>query len=268
MKDTVGKSGKVSFMISAVGSMTGASTTGQIKGLFTKLCLNSEAGTAGSAVLSTACGASSTQDWAFQAGAGPGSAGEILGNGLCLGLSSGRGVLAACGPSSTRWFAVGFGLFENASTRTCLNDTTSGAQVRLTSCANIHGDVFSTPAGQVTSGVTGLCLDNPNGTQATVDTCGTGTDNWLQPANNFLLKSSANGLCARAGSPLDNTPVTVSTTCSATSARQAWFWGPGGELINAASGLCLADPSGTPGSGDGLELEDCYGLPGEIWAFN
>jgi hypothetical protein len=43
-----------------------------------------------------------------------------------------------------------------------------------------------------------------------------------------------------------------------------WVPGPGGELINVNSGRCLDDT----GTGARLVQEDCYGLPGEIWALN
>jgi hypothetical protein len=47
---------------------------------------------------------------------------------------------------------------------------------------------------------------------------------------------------------------------------QLWLAGPGGELINEGTGLCLDDPGNSHLAGTQLVLEDCYGTLGEIWA--
>lgn len=47
---------------------------------------------------------------------------------------------------------------------------------------------------------------------------------------------------------------------------QDWLVGPGGELINEASGLCLDDPGNSRVAATHLVQEDCYGQLGETWA--
>jgi len=47
---------------------------------------------------------------------------------------------------------------------------------------------------------------------------------------------------------------------------QQWLVGPGGELINAHSGDCLADPGNKTANGTALKLGACYGRAGETWA--
>ena len=261
-----GKFGKVSFAIVAVGSMSGTSTAAHMRGFFSKFCLDSS-----SSVVANTCSNSASQNWSFIASSAPGGSGNIEQGGKCLGLSSGGlGVLESCSTdASTGWFYLGFGLLQNAATGTCLSDaSTSGLRVGVISCNET--ELWSMPAGQITSGVNGLCLDNPSNTQPEVATCGSATDNWLQLPNEGLLQS-ASGDCARGSrSRVDGTAVQM-VTCVPDSQQPKpgdWFWGPGGELYNITSGLCLADPGNSTTSPTGLLLEDCYGQPGELWGFN
>jgi hypothetical protein len=69
---------------------------------------------------------------------------------------------------------------------------------------------------------------------------------------------------------LDGTPAILASCESAANGNnidQIWVPGPGGELINALSGKCLADPS-AGGAGTSLAQQDCYGSADEIWAIN
>jgi hypothetical protein len=58
----------------------------------------------------------------------------------------------------------------------------------------------------------------------------------------------------------------VSTGFCDAGAAQDWLVGPGGELINSGSGLCLDDPGATQVAGTQLDLQDCDGRLGEVWA--
>jgi hypothetical protein len=69
-------------------------------------------------------------------------------------------------------------------------------------------------------------------------------------------------------STLDGAAVDLYTCSSTRAASQHWIPGPGGELINAHSGKCLAVPSDSTVNGTALKLEDCYGAAGEIWALS
>jgi hypothetical protein len=83
------------------------------------------------------------------------------------------------------------------------------------------------------------------------------------------LESASTTQCLTVASPFAGAPVTQAA-CSpgaTTGLTQIWLPGPGGELINAASGKCLDDPGDGP-SGTALTQEDCYGQLGELWAFN
>jgi len=59
---------------------------------------------------------------------------------------------------------------------------------------------------------------------------------------------------------------TVSTGFCDAGYAQDWLAGPGGELINQGSGLCLDDPGNSQVAGTQLVLEDCDGRLGEVWA--
>ena len=79
-----------------------------------------------------------------------------------------------------------------------------------------------------------------------------------------------NGKCLTVvgSSKLDGAQVEL-YTCSTTSPPspdQRWSFGSNGQLINANSGRCLDDPGNSTVNGTKLVQEDCYDLPGEIWA--
>ncbi len=55
-------------------------------------------------------------------------------------------------------------------------------------------------------------------------------------------------------------------SCASGKASQQWLVGPGGELINAHSGDCLADPGDKAANSTAVKLGACYGRASEIWA--
>jgi hypothetical protein len=91
-------------------------------------------------------------------------------------------------------------------------------------------------AGELYNPTSGKCLDDPgssttNGKQLDVAPC-TGAPNqaWLNTAG------------------------------------ELWELTAYGSIENAYSQKCLADPTNSATNGRQLEIEDCYGLPGEVWA--
>jgi ricin-type beta-trefoil lectin protein len=45
-----------------------------------------------------------------------------------------------------------------------------------------------------------------------------------------------------------------------------WYLTAYGQLENAQAQKCLAIPNNSTANSTRLELEDCYGEPGEIWS--
>jgi hypothetical protein len=66
------------------------------------------------------------------------------------------------------------------------------------------------------------------------------------------------------GSTADGSAVQLSACDHA--AGEAFHVVAYGMLQNPRSGKCLADPADSTASGTRAALEDCYGLPGEVWA--
>ncbi len=76
--------------------------------------------------------------------------------------------------------------------------------------------------------------------------------------------TGAGGWCFDVQSMLDNASVIPDVCGGTTASSQQWLLTPAGQLMNAGSGRCLE----ATGRGQPLKQEDCYGLPGEIWAIN
>jgi hypothetical protein len=131
------------------------------------------------------------------------------------------------------------------------------------------------PAGEITSGVPGDCLDNHNGTATpgnVVDITGcsgaAGAQMWAAESNGTI---DIQGLCldvAGSGTTV-NTPVDVNT-CGA-DGSQGWRARYPDELENVNSHLCLEAPGNPPASGAQLVIAACDGQsaqagPEENWA--
>jgi hypothetical protein len=65
---------------------------------------------------------------------------------------------------------------------------------------------------------------------------------------------------------LDGAEIELAT-CSSSKAER-WIRGPAGQLMNARSGRCLADPANSRTAGAKLTQDDCYSEPGEIWVIS
>jgi hypothetical protein len=190
-------------------------------------------------------------------------------------------VLASCtGAALSDWLYLGFGLLENPATGKCLAvpSATVGTQADVATCTGSNLQTWQLPDGLVSSAAGGGCMDDTGGnsapgTQVTLATCDATKPEQLwsvNPSTGWLTVPQiyfSTCLSPGGNSSLDGAKAVIEDCDTAPGGDIVWLVGPGGELIDAASGKCLDDP-GSGGPGTGLLQEDCYGLPGEIWAIN
>lgn len=219
------------------------------------------------------------QKWEFIPGGGLSGAGQLKESGKCLaiGSSSGNGAKATvqtCSKSARQqWVFGAAGHLRNVNTGRCLairGSATAGKQVVEWSCSGA-GIAWVLPAAPVLSAVPGHCLNDPGasatpGTRVQLSNCSTARgQRWIAETNGTL---SAAGRClAVTSSSMLHGAAIVLARCGSSSA-QKWLRGPDGELMNAHSGLCLADPGSSKASGTRLVQDDCYEQPGEIWVIS
>jgi Ricin-type beta-trefoil lectin domain len=283
-KDTrTGRTASTRFEIYVVGSLTTAAGigpgSGQLEagagGSYSEPCLSAAATTAGTAVVMESCGDSSvSQDWQYFSGAEPGSAGSVqIATGVCLALSGGDAVLAGCDGSASQDWEVSpttssagepVSYLYNPASNKCLNGgglTTAGQPAVASACSTAYGEDWALDVA-VASGLTGQCM-SAGASAADSAACASsdGAEYWQTYGGVF---SGANGCLAESGMLDGGAAGYESCAGVIDSADGYWVPGPGGELINLNSGRCLDNP----GSGEDLVQEDCYGLPGEIWALN
>jgi len=110
------------------------------------------------------------------------------------------------------------------------------------------------PAGPITSGISGKCVDDPgarsrNGTKIDIYSCnGSGAQDWIVESNGSL-SNAVNGKCisVRNGARADGTPIVL----HACNGSRAQVWSAiGRHLVNPVSGKCMTAPS----SGNGTRL--------------
>jgi RHS repeat-associated protein len=123
-----------------------------------------------------------------------------------------------------------------------------------------------TGPGAVTSGITGECMEDSgagttSGTKADINACdGFARQKFTAQADKTMR---INGLCLDATGTADSSLVELDTCTS--SGVQQWTAGPGGILVNAASGKCLTDPGGTTTGGTQLQVSACNGTTQQSW---
>lgn len=268
-KDTAtGRTGTTRFSIVAAGPLTPAKTVavmisggptfyyGQSPG---RICLDSGAGTAGTTVTLTTCFGDAEQLFAYTPEGAPGAPANLVINGLCVTPVSGAISLATCtaGSAAQSWRLQLGNLLVNTGTGTCLT-ASSATALSLARCGAAPSDQdWFLNAAQISSGVPGMCLSgDPTSTGSvdyTVEPCARAGGFYITDAGTIAssldrcLGGGMNGVCI-------NGPADV------------WLWGPGGELMNESSGLCLDDPGDSATAGTEVTTSDCYGQPGEIWS--
>ena len=119
------------------------------------------------------------------------------------------------------------------------------------------------PASPVTSGVTGKCLAVSGGS-AISTACTTSTSQQVTLGLDGSLRFGGDCLYNAGGAGNDGTAI-KELGCNG-SFPQLWGISANGEIQNLLSEKCLAIPGNSSANGVKLELEDCYGQPGEVWA--
>ncbi|HEX9034496.1 MAG TPA: ricin-type beta-trefoil lectin domain protein, partial [Streptosporangiaceae bacterium] len=269
-----GQIGRVTFRIVSTGSLLdSAPASGHVTLGWGGPCLTASALTAGSAVTTATCDNQlATQVWSYLPGGAPGDPGTMTVNGMCLSAAASQGsqaTVSTCDSSSSQeWQLLGFGLLQNRNSGLCLTQVSASSQAVSEPCGNARQG-WQLPAGHVLSGVGGLCLgwSGSYGSSLRIRTCTTDPrQQWSWTARG-VLQVPPGGWCVDIFGRTDGSPIQVGDACYTPTGSGSWIAGPGGELINAYTGKCLADP-GTNGPGTALAQEDCYGEAGEIWALN
>jgi Ricin-type beta-trefoil lectin domain len=227
----------------------------------------------GSAVRIETCAGHSDQKWEFVPGGSLAGTGQLKNDGKCLAVGAGSGAKAAvqkCGKSTRQqWTYQGSDRFRNEAASLCLairGKATAGKQPVDWACGPASS--WQLPAAPVLSAVARHCLTDPgarsaSGTRIQVAACTSGSGQRWVSERNQTLEIAGKCLTVKGSSMLDGAAV-VLARCTGKLPQQ-WLRGPNGELMNANSGRCLADPNNSARSGTALVQEDCYSLPGEIW---
>jgi Ricin-type beta-trefoil lectin domain len=219
------------------------------------------------------CAGHSDQQWELVPGGSLAGTGQLKNRGRCLAVGAGTGAGAdvqKCGKSTRQqWTYQGSDRFRNEAASLCLairGTATAGKQPVDWACGPASS--WQLPAAPVLSAVAGRCLNDPgarsaSGTRIQVAACTSGSGQRWVSERNQTLEIAGKCVTVTGSSLLDGAAI-VLARCTEKLPQQ-WLRGPNGELMNANSGRCLADPSNSTRSGTALVQEDCYSLPGEIW---
>jgi RHS repeat-associated protein len=123
------------------------------------------------------------------------------------------------------------------------------------------------PSGPVPSGETGKCLDDANDSSASGNTVQIWTcladaaQTWTAADDGTV--QVAGGCLAASGTATGSSVVLQ--PCTAHDAAEQWRSGPGWELVNPLSGLCLNDKGASTTNGTAVILYACSGSVNEQW---
>jgi beta-glucosidase len=122
----------------------------------------------------------------------------------------------------------------------------------------------------VTSGITGLCLDDfqsgtGNGNKVDINTCNASTAQVWTTAADGTVRAFGKCLQVTGGGTASGTTVELDA-CVTGSAAQQWAVGPDGWVLNPASGKCLTDPGNTTTDSTQQQIAACAGATGQKWA--
>jgi Ricin-type beta-trefoil lectin domain/Putative Ig domain len=246
--------------------------TGEVKLDGANHCLT----VAGSPVRIEKCVNHTNQMWEFMPGGGLSGAGQLKERTKCLaiGSSSAKATAQTCSKSTRQqWVFGAAGHLRNVNTGRCLSirgSATAGKQAVEWSCSGA-GLSWVLPAAPVVSAVPGQCLSDPGasgtaGTRIVVAACSTAQGQRWVAETNGTLAAAGKCLSVTNSSMLHGAAIVLARCGNGSS--QTWLRGPDGELMNAHSGLCLADPANSKVSGTKLVQNDCYSQPGEIWVIS
>lgn len=131
--------------------------------------------------------------------------------------------------------------------------------------------------GPVSSGVSGKCLDDTNGSttagnQVQSYACNSETtQNWqYQPGDDpgqggAIQYAASTGLCLAAAGLASGSKVTLQK-CDGDD-KQAWIAESNEAFVSPSSGLCLTNPGDSTTDGSKLDVEACTSAAGQEWAF-
>lgn len=275
-RDTkTGQTGTTRFSIVAAGSLTPAAPITSAIATDTNislappegLCLDSGAGTAGTQATIQACTGTAQQLWTYLPEGAPGAPYQLTINGLCLSLAAGSVQLGGCdrGVTTQGWRLLFGGTLENAGAGRCLETGSNFTNpLTLQPCNTALGfQQWHLITATLQSAVPGMCMavndDGFHPAPYTVEPCGNGGQQGFGFNNDGRVLSSLLRCMGEGNAGVE------SANCSG-SVAQDWLVGPGGELINESSGLCLDDQANSQVAGTQLVLDPCYGTLGEIWA--
>jgi GH25 family lysozyme M1 (1,4-beta-N-acetylmuramidase) len=209
-------------------------------------------------------------------------------NGACLAeAGTGNGaavVLNVCdGTSAQRWQVGTNGQLANTASGRCLDDpgwqTANGTLVQTWSCAGGANQHWIPAAAAAMPGIPGKCIDDPgfnttNGIRLDIWDCtgGSGGGNehvTVEPDGSIQLL----GKCIDVAGASTASGAWIDLYTCKGSSNQHWKIVPDGSLgsqvVNPASGKCLADTGGAMANGSKLTLQSCPPLsandPGTTW---
>jgi RHS repeat-associated protein len=117
------------------------------------------------------------------------------------------------------------------------------------------------PAGALSSGMSGKCLDD--GSKIDIWDCtGSAGQDWTV-RNDGTIQIMGKCLDVQGAGTANSTPVDL-YTCNG-GGNQIWEPGPNGWLINPASGKCLDDPGQSTTNGTQLDIYSCVTQNNETW---
>jgi hypothetical protein len=297
-RDTSGASATVSFRIEASGSLTASyhAGSGQVELYWDGKCMDDTGNksTNGNKIQIWQCTSNDAgQNWSFQPDTNPGEVadaglsqlGTVRIHGKCLnivnnGTTNGSKLqLWGCnGGANEQWeITGGFGQLYNPVSGKCVDDPysskTNGTQLDIWSCNDEPWQAWLAPASPFDSAISGRCMDDSgnsskNGAAVISETCnGSAAERWLVYPDGTLR---INGKCMNAvGNGTTNGTTVQLFSCGSSSTTYSanyWYLTAYGQIENAQAEKCLSIPGNSAANGVRLELEDCYGEPGEIWA--
>jgi hypothetical protein len=128
------------------------------------------------------------------------------------------------------------------------------------------GGSATRPSGQISSGVTGKCLDDfggsgTSGAKADIYDCTGSSSQWNYNSNQLAI----NGLCLDVvGGGTANGTLVDLWGCSG-GTNQVWNIQSNGTIMNPASGRCLDDPNSSTTNGTQLVIWDCNAGTNQQW---
>jgi Ricin-type beta-trefoil lectin domain/Putative Ig domain len=300
--DGTGASATVYFRIEASGSLTADyhAGTGLVESYWDSKCLDDTANSSanGSKIQIWQCTSGDpSQQWSFAPATSPGEVGNaglsqlgtidihgkcvnIVGNGTANGSKL---QLWSCnGGANELWeIAGGDGELYNPASGKCIDDPynseSNGTQLDIWACNGEAWQAWLLPGSPFESAVSGKCINDSgsssaNGAAIVSYTCnGAGNEKLEVGTAGPYALLMMNGKCLNAigNGTVNGTEIQLFTCANSSDevyGANLWYLTAYGQLENAQAQKCLAIPNNSSSNSTRLELEDCYGEPGEIWS--